>query len=346
MFSYQHEYDRLGDRPPRTEPSLPGGRRWATLQAPRTVGRGRALSPTGEVGRVCSCTRPSHHRALSVARPTLPEFGNGASDAGRPDHARSHLGGTRGVSRWRATTVGTRDLRSELMLKLLFHDRAGLDPMTRKRRQRFWLALSDSRRQLASVRIRSDTRPRPVLRPSRTVVHRRSRRQPHGRAVVYRPIGYVVSPPDPTECRSNRSQTPREGERSKRRSRTADALPTSTASAHVWCSRTSTRRSGGTRRCARASRRQAAWDVRDTIATPTEPIGLSLSRIVEIEPSAVIVEGTDLLDGSPVLDLKPFVPLFDTPSGDIRFGWFEGRAERIFARTSDDRFAMRSRRPD
>jgi tRNA (Thr-GGU) A37 N-methylase len=60
----------------------------------------------------------------------------------------------------------------------------------------------------------------------------------------------------------------------------------------------------------------------------------------------VIVEGTDLLDGSPVLDLKPFVPLFDTPSGDIRFGWFEGRAERIFARTSDDRFAMRSRRPD
>jgi hypothetical protein len=44
-----------------------------------------------------------------------------------------------------------------------------------------------------------------------------------------------------------------------------------------------------------------------------------------------------------VLDLKPYVPLFDSPRGDVRFGWFEdGRAERIFRRTSDDRFALRS----
>jgi tRNA-Thr(GGU) m(6)t(6)A37 methyltransferase TsaA len=74
------------------------------------------------------------------------------------------------------------------------------------------------------------------------------------------------------------------------------------------------------------------------------PIGISLARILAVEPSAVVVEGLDLLDGSPVLDLKPYVPLFDTPAGDVRYGWFEGRAERVFTRTSDTRFALRSER--
>jgi tRNA (Thr-GGU) A37 N-methylase len=73
-------------------------------------------------------------------------------------------------------------------------------------------------------------------------------------------------------------------------------------------------------------------------------IGLSLARIVAVEELAVVVGGIDLLTGTPVLDLKPYVPLFDAPRGDIRFGWFEGRAERVFRRRSDDRFAMRSRR--
>ncbi len=74
------------------------------------------------------------------------------------------------------------------------------------------------------------------------------------------------------------------------------------------------------------------------------PIGLSLARIVSVREDAVVVDGVDLLDGTPVLDLKPFVPLFDTPADDVRTGWFEGRAERVFERRSDDRFAMRSRR--
>ena len=74
------------------------------------------------------------------------------------------------------------------------------------------------------------------------------------------------------------------------------------------------------------------------------PIGLSLARIVAVREDAVVLDGVDLLDGTPVLDLKPFVSLFDTPPNDVRTGWFEGRAERVFERTSDDRFAMRSRR--
>ena len=66
---------------------------------------------------------------------------------------------------------------------------------------------------------------------------------------------------------------------------------------------------------------------RGTFATRSprrpNPIGLSLAEVVAVEPDAVVVRGLDLLDGTPVLDLKPYVPLFDAPAGDVRSGWFE-----------------------
>ena len=58
-----------------------------------------------------------------------------------------------------------------------------------------------------------------------------------------------------------------------------------------------------------------------TFATrsPRRPnaIGLSLARIVTVEELTVVVAGIDLLDGTPVLDLKPYVPLFDAPGEDV-----------------------------
>ena len=87
---------------------------------------------------------------------------------------------------------------------------------------------------------------------------------------------------------------------------------------------------------------------RGTFATRSprrpNPIGLSLVAIQQVEPAAIVVAGLDLLDGTPILDVKPYVPLFDRPEGAIRHGWFEGRAERVFERTSDDRFEARTRR--
>ena len=86
---------------------------------------------------------------------------------------------------------------------------------------------------------------------------------------------------------------------------------------------------------------------RGTFATRSphrpNPIGLSLAHIVRVDPDSVVVAGTDLLAGTPVLDLKPYVPLFDAPGEDVVAGWFEGRAERVFERTSDGRFTPRSR---
>ena len=56
------------------------------------------------------------------------------------------------------------------------------------------------------------------------------------------------------------------------------------------------------------------------------PIGLSLIQIVEVTRTAVRFAGVDLLDGTPVLDIKPYVSRFDRPPGEPRCGWFDGVA--------------------
>lgn len=52
-------------------------------------------------------------------------------------------------------------------------------------------------------------------------------------------------------------------------------------------------------------------------------IGLSLIELVEVTGDAVVFAGVDLLDGTPVLDIKPFVSRFDQPPGSPRCGWFD-----------------------
>ena len=53
------------------------------------------------------------------------------------------------------------------------------------------------------------------------------------------------------------------------------------------------------------------------------PIGLSLIRLTEVSGDAVRFAGVDVLDGTPVLDIKPYVTRFDRPPGDPRCGWFD-----------------------
>jgi tRNA-Thr(GGU) m(6)t(6)A37 methyltransferase TsaA len=53
------------------------------------------------------------------------------------------------------------------------------------------------------------------------------------------------------------------------------------------------------------------------------PIGLSLIRVLEVAGREVRFAGVDLLDGTPVIDLKPYVTRFDRPAGDPRCGWFD-----------------------
>ena len=41
------------------------------------------------------------------------------------------------------------------------------------------------------------------------------------------------------------------------------------------------------------------------------PIGVTTTEIVRVEPGAVVVRGLDAIDGTPLLDLKPYAPVFD-----------------------------------
>ncbi len=46
------------------------------------------------------------------------------------------------------------------------------------------------------------------------------------------------------------------------------------------------------------------------------PIGLSVLEVLETDGTRIRVKGVDMLDGTPILDLKPFVTSKETPSVD------------------------------
>ena len=53
------------------------------------------------------------------------------------------------------------------------------------------------------------------------------------------------------------------------------------------------------------------------------PIGLSLVRLLAVEPPRLTFAGVDMIDGTPLLDLKPYFRDVDTPIGDVRCGWYD-----------------------
>ena len=66
-------------------------------------------------------------------------------------------------------------------------------------------------------------------------------------------------------------------------------------------------------------------------------IGLSILRLVAVDGTTLTVEDVDILDGTPVLDIKPYVPAFDAYP-DERSGWLTAAAEDPRTVRSDDRF--------
>jgi tRNA (adenine37-N6)-methyltransferase len=68
------------------------------------------------------------------------------------------------------------------------------------------------------------------------------------------------------------------------------------------------------------------------------PIGLSVVKLVGIKGNALQVEQLDILDETPVLDIKPYVPEFDHRP-DARIGWFERAKGKVSGKLSDNRFA-------
>jgi tRNA-Thr(GGU) m(6)t(6)A37 methyltransferase TsaA len=68
------------------------------------------------------------------------------------------------------------------------------------------------------------------------------------------------------------------------------------------------------------------------------PLGLSVVRLVERRGCDLLVEDLDVLDGTPLLDIKPYVEGFDLRVG-TRSGWTEQVSSETFV-------ARGERRPD
>ena len=66
-------------------------------------------------------------------------------------------------------------------------------------------------------------------------------------------------------------------------------------------------------------------------------IGLSIVRLVEVRGGVLAIEDVDILDGTPLLDIKPYVPAFDS-FPDERSGWLSGCDGRVASARSDGRF--------
>jgi tRNA-Thr(GGU) m(6)t(6)A37 methyltransferase TsaA len=66
-------------------------------------------------------------------------------------------------------------------------------------------------------------------------------------------------------------------------------------------------------------------------------IGLSIVRLTGVMEGELAIEDVDILDGTPLLDIKPYVPAFDSYPGE-RSGWLTGCDERVTGTRSDRRF--------
>jgi tRNA (adenine37-N6)-methyltransferase len=72
---------------------------------------------------------------------------------------------------------------------------------------------------------------------------------------------------------------------------------------------------------------------------PNRPngIGISVVKLINIEGNTLMFENADMLDGTPLLDIKPYVAEFDIHPVTMA-GWLEGSKEKMNRTLSDERF--------
>jgi tRNA-Thr(GGU) m(6)t(6)A37 methyltransferase TsaA len=67
------------------------------------------------------------------------------------------------------------------------------------------------------------------------------------------------------------------------------------------------------------------------------PIGLSIVRLMKRDKNKLYIKDIDVLNGTPLIDIKPYVPGFDTKEV-TSIGWLEKSHEKATSLKSDDRF--------
>lgn len=72
------------------------------------------------------------------------------------------------------------------------------------------------------------------------------------------------------------------------------------------------------------------------------PVGVSIVRLTKKEENILHIQDVDIIDGTPLLDIKPFVPQFDQREAE-KIGWLKGKIGKMHSRRDDGRFAKNTR---
>jgi tRNA-Thr(GGU) m(6)t(6)A37 methyltransferase TsaA len=67
------------------------------------------------------------------------------------------------------------------------------------------------------------------------------------------------------------------------------------------------------------------------------PIGVSVVRLIGIEGNTLHIQDVDIIDGTPLLDIKPYVPEFDAREGS-KIGWLEKKIHELPKSRDNRRF--------
>lgn len=69
------------------------------------------------------------------------------------------------------------------------------------------------------------------------------------------------------------------------------------------------------------------------------PIGMSVVRLIRIDGLTLYIKDVDMVDGTPLLDIKPYVPDFDWRATE-RIGWLAGKSKYVREHRADARFKV------
>ena len=72
------------------------------------------------------------------------------------------------------------------------------------------------------------------------------------------------------------------------------------------------------------------------------PVGVSVVRLTRMEKNILYIQDVDIIDGTPLLDIKPFVPEFDQRKAE-RIGWLTKNIDKLHSGRDDGRFAKNTR---
>lgn len=68
------------------------------------------------------------------------------------------------------------------------------------------------------------------------------------------------------------------------------------------------------------------------------PIGISIVRLVKVDGNTLYIKDIDIVDGTPLLDVKPYVPEFDARKA-VKIGWLGRNVNKLSKARDDGRFA-------